>query len=225
MVKYGNSKVKLEKCKSYYNILWSLHFWENFVLVFENKIDWCGLSSNSNIIWDIVKKNPNKPWNWRALSRNQNITLDIVQDNLDKPWNWSSLMLHPNINWNVLQKYFNKYNNQNQLSYYNPITYKSTINLGIIGDEYNKPVNYYMLSFDSNITWKNLMINIDKEWCWSQLSVNDFKKEKEMFMERKMREHMMAFRIQTRWRKANYDPEYELCKRRIKWECKMFGFK
>jgi hypothetical protein len=45
-----------------------------------------------------------------------------------------------------------------------------------------------------------------------------------MFMEQKMREHNAAFKIQTYWRRANYNPEYALCKRRLRRECDHFGF-
>lgn len=41
--------------------------------------------------WDIVKSNPNKPWDYWYMSCNQNITWDIVLSNLDKRWNWSYL--------------------------------------------------------------------------------------------------------------------------------------
>jgi hypothetical protein len=66
--------------------------------------------------------------------------------------------------------------------------------------------------------------NPDKPWDWNVLSRNQFKKSKEIFMEKKMREHIAAFKIQTYWRKANYDPQYELCKRRLRREWDMFGF-
>ena len=50
-----------------------------------------------------------------------------------------------------------------------------------------------------------------------------FTKEKGLFMERKLLEHLVAFKIQTYWRRANYNPGYELCKRRLMRECDMFG--
>ena len=56
------------------------------------------------------------------------------------------------------------------------------------------------------------------------LSQNHFTKSKEIFIERKLKEHMMVFRIQTYWRKANYDPEYKLCKNRLMREYEMLGF-
>ena len=40
---------------------------------------------------DIVKDNPDKPWNWGFLSSNRSIAWDIVKDNPDKPWVWESL--------------------------------------------------------------------------------------------------------------------------------------
>ena len=38
-----------------------------------------------------------------------------------------------------------------------------------------------------------------------------------------MREHNAAFKIQTYWRRANYNPQYELCKRRLMRECDALG--
>ena len=52
---------------------------------------------NSNITWDIVKDNPDKPWDWLTLSRNWTITWNIVKDNPDKPWKWLYLSKNPNI--------------------------------------------------------------------------------------------------------------------------------
>jgi hypothetical protein len=53
--------------------------------------DWDGLSGNPNITWEIVKSNLDKPWSWVGLSWNPNITWEIVKSNLDKPWNWRGL--------------------------------------------------------------------------------------------------------------------------------------
>ncbi len=46
------------------------------------------LSQNPNITWEIVKNNPEKPWDYSMLSKNTNITWEIVQNNPDKPWNY-----------------------------------------------------------------------------------------------------------------------------------------
>jgi hypothetical protein len=45
--------------------------------------DWFGLSMNPSMTWDIVVSNPNKPWNWDRLSANPNTTIDFVHDNPD----------------------------------------------------------------------------------------------------------------------------------------------
>ena len=62
--------------------------------------DWCGLSSNPNITWQIVKENPTKPWNWWQLSFNPNITWQIVRENLNKDWNWWNLSINT-FGWRV----------------------------------------------------------------------------------------------------------------------------
>jgi hypothetical protein len=49
------------------------------------------LSQNPNITWDIVKANPDRPWDYSSLSKNPNITWDIVESNLDKLWNYNWL--------------------------------------------------------------------------------------------------------------------------------------
>ncbi len=50
---------------------WS-ELWFSFIL--ENSENWCGISENVNITWDIIRDNPEKPWNWYNLSSNSNIT-------------------------------------------------------------------------------------------------------------------------------------------------------
>jgi hypothetical protein len=36
--------------------------------LFHSKWDWNSLGENPKITWDIVKDNPDKPWNWYNLS-------------------------------------------------------------------------------------------------------------------------------------------------------------
>ena len=47
--------------------------------------------------FQFILENPDKLWNWCYLSANPNITWDIVCANPDKPWNWGFLSLNPNI--------------------------------------------------------------------------------------------------------------------------------
>ena len=94
----------------------------------------------------------------------------------------------------------------------------------IVKDNPDKHWDWKYLSKNPNITWEIVKDNSDKDWRWRCLSKNPFTKNKEIFIERKLKEHMMAFRIQCRWRRANYDPKYKLCKNRIMKECETFGF-
>jgi hypothetical protein len=87
--------------------------------------------------------------------------------------------------------------------------------MDIIMDNPDKPWDWYSLSIHPNITWDVINDNLDKPWDWYYLSRNEFKCEKALFISRKYREHIAAFKIQTYWRRANEDPEYNLCKRRL----------
>ena len=71
--------------------------WDNLILIDLVKInpdkpwDWGELSMNPNITMQDVYDNPDKPWRWRLLSLNPNITLQDILDNPDKLWNWDWL--------------------------------------------------------------------------------------------------------------------------------------
>ena len=62
---------------------WTEYYWNEFVLKYEDKIEWVEISRNPNITWDIVESNPDKPWNWYSVSRNPNITMEIIEGNMD----------------------------------------------------------------------------------------------------------------------------------------------
>jgi type IV secretory pathway VirB6-like protein len=55
------------------------------------------LSENSNITWDVISNNLERPWKWNAVSKNPNITLKIIEDNPDKPWDWFYISKNQNI--------------------------------------------------------------------------------------------------------------------------------
>ena len=122
-----------------------------------------------------------------------NITFKIIEDNPKLPWNWSTLSSNPNITFDIIVE--------------NP----------------DKPWALCIFSENPNITFKIIEDNPHLPWDWSMLSENPFTKERELFMEQKMREHLAAFKIQTYWRRANENPQYELCKRRLMRECEELG--
>jgi hypothetical protein len=52
-------------------------------------------TTRSIITPDIVRANPDKPWDWSGISSNPSITWDIIQANPDKPWDWSGISSNP----------------------------------------------------------------------------------------------------------------------------------
>jgi hypothetical protein len=61
------------------------------------------LSKNPNITWEIVRDNPDKPWDYKWLSSNPNITWEIITDNPDKPWDFNYF----SENWFLFKKEVN----------------------------------------------------------------------------------------------------------------------
>lgn len=69
-----------------------------------------------------------------------------------------------------------------------------------------KPWNWYGLSMNPNITIEIIMKNLDKPWVWRNFSNNTFEKEKKIFLEKRIREYMAAYKIQQWWYKASISP-------------------
>ena len=107
---------------------------------------------------------------------------------------WSNLSLNPNITWEIVNA--------------NP----------------DKPWDWDVLSYNPNITMEFVNANPDKPWSWKALSKNPLTKERELFMEKKLREHMAVFKIQTYWRRAHYNPKYKLCQEWLMRQYDEFGF-
>lgn len=89
--------------------------------------------------------------------------------------------------------------------------------------KYEHNINWNGLSSNPNITWDIINETLNGPRDWFELSCNPFKKDKEIFMDRKLREHISAFKIQTYWRCANYNPNYLLCKKRLMREYDEYG--
>ena len=53
---YGNRHKKLQEYKKQWKDKWYQNFWNEFVLKYEDKLDWTSLSVNPNITIDIIKK-------------------------------------------------------------------------------------------------------------------------------------------------------------------------
>ena len=128
----------------------------------EIRWNWHGISSNSNITWDIIQNNPEKPWDWDGISRNVNITWDIIRENPEKPWNWFYISCNPNITWDIIR------------------------------DNLDKEWDLDGISQNPNISMDIIRENPNVGWKWDLISHNSFLKEKEDFIRNKFRKHFMG---------------------------------
>jgi|LakMenE18May11ns_1017448.scaffolds.fasta_scaffold9954712_2 hypothetical protein len=99
------------------------------------------LSKNLNINWEIIKANPDKPWNYRYLSKNLNVTWEIIKANPDKPWNYRYLSENHNITWKIVKENINK-----SWSYLG-LSVNPNITLEIAKLNSNNPWDYEMLNY------------------------------------------------------------------------------
>ena len=129
---------------------------------------------------DIIRENPDKPWDWYGISNNPNITWDIIQENPDKDWDWYSISCNPNITWDIMR------------------------------DNPDKPWDWYGISNNPNITMDIIRENLDKHWNWNNISRKTFQKDKESFIEDAYKEHLAAYKIQQWWKHITMSPYYKI---------------
>ena len=154
------------------------------------QLDHTFLSKSSYITLDIVKENPDIPWNYITMSENPNITINIIRDNPDMKWDhyWLSrnisvtwetvlsnpdiqwyypaLCANPNITWDTIQT------NHDKLMDYEFISGNPNITWDIIQANHDKPWDYYELSTNPNITLNIVQANPDKPWNYKSLGMN-----------------------------------------------------
>jgi hypothetical protein len=127
---------------------------------------WWHISTRSEITWDIILNNPNKPWDFNGLSQNPNITINIIKDNILKKWNWIHISKNKGITWDAIV------NNPELPWNWFTISQNPNITLRIIKENPDKPWNWYFISMNPNITWKIIEDNPDKPWDWNGFSKN-----------------------------------------------------
>ena len=54
--------------------------------------------------------------------------------------------------------------------------------------------------------WKFIQDNPERPWDWNEITNNNFAKEKTDFMIKAYHKHLMAYRIQYRWKNALVNP-------------------
>ena len=85
--------------------------------------------------------------------------------------------------------------------------------MDIIEKNPDNPWNQSSISHNPNITMDMIENNPDKPWDWRAIYCNLFTRYKEMFMARKYRQHLAAFKIHQYFTRAKYDPTYAYCRK------------
>jgi len=105
------TKKRLINLEKYIQNKWDEYYW-NYIMKYEDKLDWNHISRNPNITIEIIEKYPNKPWNWGkyGISRNPNITIEIIEKYLDKSWKWSVILDKSRMSaFEFIDKHLDKY--------------------------------------------------------------------------------------------------------------------
>jgi len=114
------------------------------------------------------------------VSRTPHITLDFIHEMNGRWWNWAVITRAPNITWDIILM--------------NP----------------NEPWELEFFSENPNITIDIITDNPENPWDWEKISENEFTKQKNDFIVEQYMRHLMAFRIQYRWKNALVNPNCQI---------------
>lgn len=206
------------KDKTNADIAWSMYgFSQNRNVTIETvlahpKIKWDanGLTLNPNMTYDIIKAHPEISWNMQILCLNRNITPEIVMANPREAWCLDYLFDNSNftydfigasvgvIPWDSLHlEFFDSY----------LMTKQEWPNV-----EYDP----YLMSMDPRATFEYVAKNKEKPWDFKILfKKRDFFKICEKDLQRR---YYAANKIAAKFKEANANPEYTLCRRRLERE-------
>ena len=179
------TKKRLINLEKYIQKKWDEYFW-NFLMKYEDKLDWGRVSSNPNITMEFIEKYPEKPWDWDFISRNPNLTMAMIAKYPYKPWNWNHISLNKNITMEIIENNPDKSWNWN-----------------------------YGISYNPNLTMEIIDKYSDKPWDWNQISSSEFIKEKELFYTKYYRIYLATFRLQQYFNRMYDNPKYLFCRNRL----------
>ena len=83
-------KGRLKNLEKYIQNKWGEYYW-NFLMKYEDKLDWDNISYNPNITMEIIERYSNKPWDWYGISYNPNLTMKFIDNNPNKDWDWEGI--------------------------------------------------------------------------------------------------------------------------------------
>ena len=126
------------------------------------------ISKHPGITLELIRANPNIPWNWTEISKHPNITWNIIQANPEylSDWVWYSLSINPNITWDIFQKTPGCNWDTDDVSQNPNITWD------IIQENSDYLWDWDSISRHPNITWDIIQANPDKLWNWECISEN-----------------------------------------------------
>ena len=77
------------------------------------------------------------------------------------------------------------------------------------------PWDLHVISQHKNLTMEYVERHPEHPWKWDGISCNEFKKEKNAFIEKKSREHIAAFKIQQWFYSIKLNPKYSYCRKQV----------
>ena len=130
--------------------------------------------------------------------------IEFIKNNPDRPWDWWEISSNPNITWGIIEA------NPDEPWDWMVISRNRNITLEIIEANPDEPWDWWEISSNPNITWEIIEANPDRLWDWWGISSNRLYYEKRY--NKLARQHLAAFRIQSHFRRAIYNPEYKKCR-------------
>jgi hypothetical protein len=154
---------------------------------------------SKNIFPHHIRENPEIQWHYTAYAAcNPNMTIDYLRELYDT----------------------NKLSRKRRSILFSPIT-NSVFTYDDIIENSDIPWNYKdfgengTLTFDFILENPTICAGVD---YLENVCVNDFRVEKEAFLERRRREYMAAYQIQQWWLRVTSDPRNVVCRRRLERE-------
>ena len=148
---------------------WSEYFYNKLYEKFGNKLLSSNIELNKNLDWNFFMKNTDIKWSYRTMSLNPNITWDIILENKDK--NWDETLLSINLCKNG-RDFYEKYNVHNNKYFIQIEEFEDFEYIKYCEKKYGYKINYELLSKNQNITFQDILLNIDKPWNFYYLSSN-----------------------------------------------------
>lgn len=78
-------------------------YYYNWIIKYEDILDWNQLSKNKNISLQIIESNPSKPWNYWFLSQNPNITKEFIMKNQNKHLDWNYIAENIKLDYELIK--------------------------------------------------------------------------------------------------------------------------